>query len=246
MTTIAVISLPVDEFALGETVDQLSTVSVRVESVIAEGPARTVPFVWFSGVDRDELETALEADSTVAAYTHLLASSAGDAGADATSEVTETAEANAEPTDWFYQLRYGEGVRSVCSSIYEGDGAVLDAQITDNRWTLRLLFPEREDLSDAVAAIESQDESVRVDVQRLVEAGDDEIETTASLTDPQREAIAEAYRQGYYDVPREISLEELACELDISHQALSERLRRANRVLAGEQLDDPTGEVAME
>ncbi len=79
----------------------------------------------------------------------------------------------------------------------------------------------------------------------MVEASQDEaLETTAALTEPQREAIAEAYRQGYYDVPREISLEELANELDISHQALSERLRRANRVLAGEQLDDPTGEMA--
>jgi len=79
----------------------------------------------------------------------------------------------------------------------------------------------------------------------MVEAGqDEELETTAALTEPQQEAIAEAYRQGYYDVPREISLEELANELDISHQALSERLRRANRVLAGEQLDNPSGEMA--
>lgn len=32
--------------------------------------------------------------------------------------------------------------------------------------------------------------------------------------------------------------DELAAELEVSHQALSERLRRANKVLANEQFDE--------
>ncbi|AFO56320.1 helix-turn-helix domain-containing protein [Natrinema sp. J7-2] len=223
MTTIAELSLPTDEFALAETVQQLPALEVRVESVVAEGPVRTVPLVWFSNVDRTELEATLETDPTVDEYRRLLAEP--DAG------------------DLFYRLTYTEAVASVCRCVYTHGGTVLDAQVSDGQWTLRLLFPHREELSTAVSDIEEQ--GVRIDVRRMVEAGQDEaLETTAALTEPQREAIAEAYRQGYYDVPRAISLEELANELDISHQALSERLRRANRVLAGEQLDEPTGETA--
>ncbi|WP_254764578.1 helix-turn-helix domain-containing protein [Natrinema marinum] len=224
MTTIAELSLSTDGFALAETFQQLPALEVRVESVVAEGPVRTTPLVWFSNVDRDDVESAIEADPTVAEYSQLL-------------EDTEDGEL-------FYRLQYTEEVGSICRCVYTHGGTVLDAHVTDGQWTLRLLFPDREGLSSAVSAIEERD--VRIDIKRMVEAGqNDDLETTAAaLTEPQQEAIAEAYRQGYYDVPREISLEELANELDISHQALSERLRRANRVLAGEQLDEPAGEMA--
>ncbi len=37
-----------------------------------------------------------------------------------------------------------------------------------------------------------------------------------------------ALEHGYYDVPREASLTDLAERLDVSHQALSERLRRGH------------------
>jgi len=223
MTTIAELSLSVAEFALAQTVEHRPALEIRVESVVAEGPTRTAPLVWFSNVDPAELERALEADPTIADYRQLLERTADG--------------------DLFYRLEYAERAASVCRRLYANDGTVLDAEICDEQWTFRLLFPHREGLAAAVSALEERD--ITVDVRRMVEAGQDEqFETTAALTEPQQEAIAEAYRQGYYDVPREISLEELANELDISHQALSERLRRANRVLAGEQVDEPTGEVA--
>ena len=224
MTTIAELSLPTEEFALAATMDRLPDLEVRVESVVAEGPVRTMPLVWFSNVAPDELEVTLEQDPTVDEYLRLLESS---------------------DDEWFYRLQYGEEIASVCQVIYDHGGTVLDAHVTDGEWTVRLLFPEREELSNAVRTIE--DRGVRVDVRRMVDAGaDEDLEAAAALTEPQQEAIAEAYRQGYYDVPREISLEELANELDISHQALSERLRRANRVLASEQLEDPSRTMATE
>lgn len=42
---------------------------------------------------------------------------------------------------------------------------------------------------------------------------------------------------GYYDVPRTVTLTELADSLDVSHQGLSERLRRAHANL--NRSDDP-------
>ncbi|WP_254524057.1 helix-turn-helix domain-containing protein [Natrinema caseinilyticum] len=223
MTTITELTLSTDEFALAETFQQLPALDVRVESVVAEGPVRTTPLVWFSNVDRGELEEALAADPTVAEYRQLLG--------------------RTDEGELFYRLQYTDAVGSICRCVYRHRGTVLDAQVSDGRWTLRLLFTRREELSRAVSDIEKR--GVAIDVKRMVEAGQNEdFETSAALTEPQQEAVAEAYRQGYYDVPREISLEELANELEISHQALSERLRRANRVLAGEQVDGSAGGLA--
>jgi hypothetical protein len=47
-----------------------------------------------------------------------------------------------------------------------------------------------------------------------------------SLSDVQRETLRVAYESGYYSVPRAAALGELAARLGVSHQAISERLRR--------------------
>lgn len=47
------------------------------------------------------------------------------------------------------------------------------------------------------------------------------------LTDPQREALRTAYELGYFAVPRDASLDEVAAELGIGASAASERIRRA-------------------
>ena len=49
----------------------------------------------------------------------------------------------------------------------------------------------------------------------------------AELPGEQRVALHEAFRRGYYETPREISLEELADELGVPRSTLSYRLRRA-------------------
>ncbi|WP_311172179.1 helix-turn-helix domain-containing protein [Halobellus ordinarius] len=54
------------------------------------------------------------------------------------------------------------------------------------------------------------------------------------LTDRQREALRIAYELGYFDIPRQASLGEIATELDISPSSVSERLRRAQTQLIEE------------
>jgi predicted DNA binding protein len=58
------------------------------------------------------------------------------------------------------------------------------------------------------------------------------------LTERQYETVVSAYEHGYYDVPRKINQEELAEYFGISHQALSERLRRGHRNLIANTLFD--------
>lgn len=54
------------------------------------------------------------------------------------------------------------------------------------------------------------------------------------LTNHQREALRIAYELGYFEIPRQASLEEVAAEFDISPSAASERLRRAQTQLIEE------------
>jgi predicted DNA binding protein len=56
------------------------------------------------------------------------------------------------------------------------------------------------------------------------------------LTEEQQEALVESYEHGYYEVPRDLDASALAERLDISHQALSERLRRATGALVEDAL----------
>lgn len=52
------------------------------------------------------------------------------------------------------------------------------------------------------------------------------------LTDRQRKYLAVAYRQGYFEVPRECPLDELAETLDVDKSSASETIRRAeNRII---------------
>jgi predicted DNA binding protein len=52
------------------------------------------------------------------------------------------------------------------------------------------------------------------------------------LTDRQRECLQVALRQGYFEVPRECTLAELADELDVDKSTASETVRRGQaRVL---------------
>ncbi|MFC4988113.1 helix-turn-helix domain-containing protein [Saliphagus infecundisoli] len=57
------------------------------------------------------------------------------------------------------------------------------------------------------------------------------------LTTGQEEALTMALARGYCDIPRTVDMEELADELGVSHQALSERLRRAHGTLVGNALE---------
>jgi hypothetical protein len=58
------------------------------------------------------------------------------------------------------------------------------------------------------------------------------------LTEKQQEAISMAFRLGYFDTPRKISADELAAKLDLASSTLAVHLRRAERRLLSEVLNE--------
>ena len=58
------------------------------------------------------------------------------------------------------------------------------------------------------------------------------------LTEKQQEAISLAFRLGYFDTPRKVSADELAAKLGLASSTLAVHLRRAERRLFAEMLNE--------
>lgn len=104
--------------------------------------------------------------------------------------------------------------------------------------TAMLTLAGPRDLISRVFARLRSDAEADLSRVRLAESAD---EQQPRLTAEQRQALEAAYEAGYFDVPREIRLSELAADLGRSQGALSEILRRATRRLIKAQLGQ-TGE----
>lgn len=101
----------------------------------------------------------------------------------------------------------------------------------------------REDIQDIHEQLRR---STQVDLVRVTEGPSEEEEFPERgprLTDAQSEALEAAYKAGFFEVPREVSLEELAERLGRSRSSLSTLLRRAVQALVEHQIeegDDPS------
>lgn len=105
------------------------------------------------------------------------------------------------------------------------DVTILSMRGHNGEWNLRLLAPGREGISRAYERIRDFDDGA--DCLSVSTIGDNR--NRSGLTDSQREALLTAFEMGYFDIPRDVTANDVADELDISHQALSERFRRAHR-----------------
>ena len=97
-------------------------------------------------------------------------------------------------------------------------------------WVFRVAFPSHDAFCRYRAFCKDHDiefELFRIYEERMAPGGSLDF----GLTDKQREMLTLATRRGYFDVPRKVELADLAEEVGISHQAASERLRRAQVTL---------------
>lgn len=112
--------------------------------------------------------------------------------------------------------------------------------VEDTEVIVSAFLPDHDILCDLVEDLRSVCE--RVALRRIVDEAED-IDSTrceidlAELTEKQRRALELAIDSGYYEQPRAVSLADIADELDISKQALSQRLNAAEQALF-EQLTD--------
>jgi len=204
MSTIVEATVPADQFALAETLDRVPDVEFRMVRLVAHGSERVVPFLWADCDNVELLRDALDRDPSVE-------------GADVLSEFDG---------ECLLRLDWGSHARVFASIIGEEGATILDASGYDDTWHLQIFFADHDLVSAAYEVCE--DYGIDVSIERINRLSETSEYGHLGLTERQYETLVSAYEFGYYDIPREVNQEELAEHFDVSHQALSERLRRAH------------------
>lgn len=231
MTTVVELEVPAARLGFARTFDRVSTFEFQVGGMIGGSS----PLVWTNGPDRETIERTLEADPSVEVITRV---------ADGDEEpATDDGAATGQNDRWLFRLEFGDGVKLFEQIVTETDGAILTARGADERWMLKLLFDDRESVSTCHELFEQYEYQVAV---TRISGIDDLASAQTPLTETQYETICKAHELGYFDVPRGVTLKELAAELDISHQALSERLRRSHAALVSAELSERTAPMAID
>jgi predicted DNA binding protein len=202
MASIAEFTVPAEQFALRETLERRPDLVCEVERVVAHDTTHIIPFIWVSGGELDGLTQILDADPSV-------------------NDIELLSETDDER---LYRLSWADEARVIGHMVSECEATVHQATAADGQWTLRVLFPDRSAISDVDEF--ASEYGLSLDLRQLYEVDSAE-RARFGLTERQQEALVESYEHGYYEVPRDLDASALAETLDISHQALSERLRRA-------------------
>ena len=206
MATIAEFAIPAHEFALSETLEHRPDITINIDRVVAHNTTQVVPFVRVTQGEVDGLTEVLEHDPSV-------------------EEVELFGETDDER---FYRLVWNETAQIMDYIVNEHAATVQKATAANGEWQLRVLFPDRDALSATNEYVREND--IGFTLKQIY--GPENFETVRhNLTEAQYETLAVGVEKGYYEVPRETTTKELSDELGISHQALSERRRRATKNL---------------
>lgn len=217
MTTVADLQVPATDTVLGSVFESTPSIVCEMEQVIAASGHR----LWLAGAEQSEIESALTAAPSVASYASVL----GCEGR------------------WLYEVEFADDVVDVFEVVAAESGTVLTAAAADDRWHLTVRFADRDAVSRAYDRLVDQD--VTTNLVRLTDLTGQQ-SSEARLTPKQYETLVAAHEYGYFGIPRETSMQELAEQLGVSHQALSERLRRAYRALVATELNGTESEPAPE
>lgn len=206
MATIFEFEVPTGEFALHDTLVQCPDVDIEIERVVADDPDRITPYVWARADDFDALEAAFDEDPTIESL-------------DTLSEMNE---------ERSYQMTWTGSIDRIVPLLTNHEGTITHAVGSVEGWRLRVLFPDHEALSEAHEYLQEGD--VSLTIHTIYEAKDDG-HIQYGFTETQRDTLVAAFEADYFEVPRENTLTDLSEQLELSHQALSERLRRATNGL---------------
>jgi predicted DNA binding protein len=200
MSVVARFSVPADQFPLGRALDVRPGTEVRLESVIPVGEA-VLPYFWAPVDDAEAIVETLRA----AAFT----------------ETVEVVDRTGEEA--LFRVEWSPDVDGFVEAITESGATLLEGTGHDDGWSFRLRFAGSEALSAFYR--DCSDEGLTLELEN-VRRSEESPSEDLGLTDEQYEAVVTAFEEGYFAVPRETTLVELAAELGVSDSAVSQRLRR--------------------
>lgn len=120
-------------------------------------------------------------------------------------------------------------------------GVVFETQRHEDRHSWRILLQSDEKIGmlyDALGAMLRDGLAFRMGHLRDVDSWQQNTLGTVSMPHEQRTALQAAVEAGYYETPREASLDEISADLDIPRSTLSYRLRQAEAQLVFAFVED--------
>jgi len=202
--------IPARGFVIGEAFGEFPDVRVELDRIVPTANA-VVPFVWVRGADPDEVMRVTRDHGAV-------------------QEITAIDEYEEHGT--LFRVRWRRAFRDTMVTIAESDVAMLSGRGTASEWRFEFRAPRRQPLSELQRDVEGR--GVPVTLLKLTDTRFEPGDPRHHLTGAQREAIRLAVERGYFEEPREVTLEELASSVGISRQAFGGRLRRGLQLLLAE------------
>lgn len=204
--------VPTEALALEDTFAAEPEAVVEIDRVVAAEEEHLTPYVLVSGVTSEAFEAAVSTDDSVEGLRHLY----------------ETDAATLYKADW------RDDVEALAHEYTRRGASILTAKGHADGWHLRMRFDDRPTIQAFTDQLRERDyafELLRLHEQSYARAG-----SKFGLTPKQHEALVTAWELGYFDLPREVSMAEVADEIGITAQSFSDRLRRAQHALIADTL----------
>lgn len=219
MSIVAEMTIESEEFILGQVLSLDPDTHIEMERVVPAS-GRVMPYVWVEGDDLDRFEELVTESE----------------------HVRRLAVLDRFDTEGLYRVEWAEDVESLIYGIAETDATIIEAR-GNEKWTFRLRFSDHAGLARFHNYCNRHE--IAFTLERLYTL--DQLKRDIpvfDLTDTQRTAVLLAVEWGYFEVPRRTTLGELAEELGVTQQTVSETLRRGtNKILKQSLLNQPAADA---
>lgn len=211
MATEATFTVESREFPLGTIFEEFPGVTVELERVVP-GPAVVIPYFWVRGVSTDNIESAFSDHPGVRNIRCI----------------------DSVEDEFLLRVEWTPAYEGILSTLAETQVPLIKATGTNEQWTFEIRGDDRTDVSGFQRRC--RERGIPITLTAVHALTPLETATEAALTEAQEEVLILAYRRGYFNSPREITMEELGEELGISQQAVASRIRRGLRSVLGSTL----------
>lgn len=210
MAVIGEFRTPSSEFLLERAMAAVPDLTVEIERMVSDGDEHVMPYFWLSDDATgtfEAVEAEFEDDPTV----------------------TEVELVERHGDHRLYRAHWRENLEGVLFVLEDVEATILEAVGADGEWSLRIMFPDQRALSafhDYCA-----DRELDFELERFYDAYAPTEYGKYGITSEQREALVAAYERGYFSVPRQCTMQEVAADVGVSQNAVSARLRRGHETL---------------
>ncbi|GAA0254220.1 helix-turn-helix domain-containing protein [Haladaptatus pallidirubidus] len=211
MPTIIEFTVPADEFPLGQIFQDFPDVEIELERMIPTNHA-LIPYFWVWGPKITNIAAHFKDNPAVQSV-------------DFVDEVEGGG---------LFRTKWNTDVEGILKGIAEIDIVLLSATGSETKWQFELRTVDSTGITQFQRYC--KDNNIDITITRLYALSEMRTGEQYHITTDQEEALIAAFEAGYFNEPREVTLKDIAQEMEITRQSLAARLRRGYRNLIANTL----------